>query len=196
MTPSASVLYPSFAVLPLSSIVAPYQTSVDLNVLEHLANGSGGGTSDSGGLSTSPPSRSDLGACLWGPPRAAVGGDLVSLWDRNGEHQRGGLEGGGALAGLPVGEFAPREVNFLYVAQPGGRLWRVDLSDGEVESTHRPSGMVKQGAENKGSKGRGQGNEDTAASSGFGESFEFGQLWAVNMGDLLSQVRAGTMLKC
>ncbi|CAN0154692.1 unnamed protein product, partial [Discosporangium mesarthrocarpum] len=68
----------------------------------------------------------DLGGCLWGPS-TAPGQDMDALEQTSLSLEKRGFGGG-----------AGRRVTCALVAQPGGRLWRVGLIDGEVESTHRP----------------------------------------------------------
>lgn len=55
------------------------------------------------------------------------------------------------------------------MAQPGGRLWRVGLFDGEVESMHRPTIDVDQESEENG--------------SGAACDLELGALRAADLGD-------------
>lgn len=179
--------------LLLDSMVAPYQTSVDLNVIEHFPDNSSSvdERASSAGTPILPPSRADLGACLWGPARSLVGDEMPPRDGRE-EPQWRGSQGrkafqAGALAAAAVGTAQPRPVSFAYVAQPGGKLWRVALSDGEVDSTYRPLGIAHfNGCTNKnGSTGQGLGG----ASAESGEIMEIGQLWPVYVGDLESQVR-------
>lgn len=83
---------------------------------------------------------------------------------------------------------APRPVVFAYVGQPGGKLWRVGLFDGEVESTHSPPALIN--GDGVGLEGRGVGG---ALGGG---RVELGQLRAVDVGG--SQVQSsfclGTLL--
>lgn len=60
-----------------------------------------------------------------------------------------------------------------YIAQPGGRLWRVGLSDGEVDSTFRPPIMV--------------GHSGEASGAVTGRHVEIGRMQTVHAG--ASQVK-------
>lgn len=169
-------------------MVAPYQTAVDLNVIEHFPDDSSNvdGRASSAGTPILPPSRADLGACLWGPARSLVRDEVSPRDDKEGPQRcrsqgRKSFQDGGLAAG---GTTQPRPVSFVYVAQPGGKLWRVALLDGEVDSTYRPVGIAHfNSCTNK--KGLG------TSSAGSGEIMEIGQLWPVYVGDLESQVRGG-----
>ncbi|CAM9721078.1 unnamed protein product, partial [Ectocarpus sp. 8 AP-2014] len=182
MTRKQAVLF-YFAVGEDVSIVAPHKTSVDLNVVDHTTADTG---QPSGGISSRtpppppPPSRTDFGGCLWGPAQMlGVGGSSSSSTSPSAVASgvRGRSSGGirrtperreshEALPAAAAVAAAPRAVLFAYVAQPGGRLWRVGLSDGEVESMHRPLGVD-------------EGGGGLPVESGV----ELGEMWAVDVGD-------------
>lgn len=138
-------------------------------------------------IRTLPPNLTDLGACLWGPPQMPnVGGSSPGLSAgiskvRRRENTRADRdhatpdEGGTTITGDDTTATAtPRPVLFAYVAQPGGRLWRIGLSDGEVESVHRPRVEVDEDRE---------GEEKGEVSLADGGGVELGYLRAVDVGD-------------
>lgn len=167
--------------MPLNprSMVAPYETTVDLNIVHQAAedtlqpNGAVAGTVPP---CVRPPSTADLGGCLWGPPQ----GPLVESSRPPQVNSLPGSNNPSHLGDLPDPPVeAPRPVICAYVAQPGGKLWRVGLYDGEVESTHSPPVLVDGGGEELG--GRGEGGTWS------GDRVELGQLRAVDVGG--SQVK-------
>ncbi|CAM9352115.1 unnamed protein product [Scytosiphon promiscuus] len=192
----AVLLY--FAVGEDVSAIAPHQTCVDLNVIEHPpaaddlgppGTSSGSGSGSGSGRSCAPPpppARTDFGACLWGPPQLpCVGRDTLSGGgDSAWRNARGGdrtpNKRRNSTSESPP---APRPVLFAYVAQPGGRLWRIGLSDGEVESMHRPPVEIDEDMEERG----------VAAESGV----ELGHLRAVDVGDARALLcwRSGVQFK-
>ncbi|CAN0051728.1 unnamed protein product, partial [Ectocarpus sp. 12 AP-2014] len=181
MTRKQAVLF-YFAVGEDVSIFAPHKTSVDLNVVDHTTADTGqpsSGNSSRTPPPPPPPSRTDFGGCLWGPAQMpGVGGSSSSTSSSAGASGARGRSSGGmrrtperresyeALPAAAAVAAAPRAVLFAYVAQPGGRLWRVGLSDGEVESMHRPLGVD-------------EGGGDLPVESGV----ELGEMWAVDVGD-------------
>eukprot|EP00903_Cladosiphon_okamuranus_P019892 g18284.t1 len=183
------------------SAVAPHQTFVDLNVVEHAPPTD---TRHSRGspatrTRTPPPNLTDLGACLWGPPQMpnvgrsspgpSIGINMSEVRRRERgssrpdcdrdyttpDKDKGGTprRGDDALAAA-----TPRPVLFAYVAQPGGRLWRIGLSDGEVESMHRPRVEVDEDRDRGG-----EWEEKGGVSSAGGGGVELGYLRAVDVGD-------------
>ncbi|CBN79837.2 hypothetical protein (Partial), partial [Ectocarpus siliculosus] len=182
MTRKQAVLF-YFAVGEDVSIVAPHKTSVDLNVVDHTTADTGqpsGGNSSRTPPPPPPPSRTDFGGCLWGPAQMPGVGGSSSSSSTSSSAVAGGARGRSsagmrtperresceALPAAAAVAAAPRAVLFAYVAQPGGRLWRVGLSDGEVESTHRPLGVD-------------EGGDGLPVESGV----ELGEMWAVDVGD-------------
>ncbi|CAM9596234.1 unnamed protein product, partial [Ectocarpus sp. 13 AM-2016] len=163
MTRKQAVLF-YFAVGEDVSIFAPHKTSVDLNVVDYTTADTeqpNSGNSSRTPPPPPPPSRTDFGGCLWGPAQMpGVGG---SGGIRRTPERRESYEALPAAAAVAA---APRAVLFAYVAQPGGRLWRVGLSDGEVESMHRPLGVD-------------EGGGGLQVESGV----ELGEMWAVDVGD-------------
>lgn len=150
--PASPVLVPS--------LNAPYETFVDLN----LTTQSAGGASGVEGMPSTcdpprPPSDTDLGGCLWGPRQnesdggsggASQSGGIAATRETGPPGRQGSLR---SLSGSNI----PRSVTFAYVAQPGGRLWRVGLLDGEVESTFRPPVLARASGVG-GSSGAGTGS--------------------------------------
>lgn len=158
----------------MCSIIAPYQASVDLNVLPQDPREENEeekyGTEVSGGFLLS------LGGCLWGPSATHNTGTSTILGST------GSLYGPGALGDQPLRQawsdltvVTPRAVVFAYVAQPGGKLWRVGLSDGEVESTHLLPPLY----------GGGDGSlQDIDEASAVAEGLlEIGNIWTVQVGE-------------
>lgn len=146
-------------------MVAPHEITVDLNVLLESATGTVQEGSKRARVPSvnsrhlpSPPSQADLGACLWGPPQESNAEEVSSAGDnpdssgkRKGSRKRGKAPRGqkGHPKPKPDPKPALRPVSFAYVAQPGGKLWRVSLSDGEVDSTHCPAVAVDSTKKNK-----------------------------------------------
>ena len=197
-SPSSYLVLSRITCPPTYSIVAPHQTSVDLNVVQQPAptdtqhrHPTGTAGSPPPRTRTPPPNLTDLGACLWGPPQMpnvgrsspARGPAAPGSEGRRGDkshRDRPTLEKGGAPQAGDDPEPAPRPVLFAYVAQPGGRLWRIGLSDGEVESMHRPRVEVDEERERE---------EGAGLAGGLGGGVELGYLRAVDVGD--ARVRHG-----
>lgn len=167
---------------------------MDLNVIDHTTDDTGGphGDNNSGTPPPPPPpppSRTDFGGCLWGPAQMPGVGGSSSSSSRSASTSavvsgaRGRSDGGrrrtperrDSYEAMPAAAAAaaPRAVLFAYVAQPGGRLWRVGLSDGEVESMHRPLGI-----------------DEGVGGLPVNTGVELGEMWAVDVGDARVRERA------
>lgn len=169
----SSAVPPAFA----PSLVAPRKTFVDLNVLDERARDSSDQANGSAGHThpRSPPSRSDLGGCLWGPTQGSATGRKPPA---EAHSHVAGSDSSKPEQSAKAQMSALRQVSFAYVAQPGGKLWRVGLLDGEVASTHCPPVKIDGDSDGRGDVSGG---------------VELGQLRAVDVGG--SQVGKGLLLE-
>lgn len=156
---------------------------MDLNLTAHVAEAVDRANEGIPGTSKPPPppSKADLGGCLWGPPNSCDAASSRSAGVEQAVREPGALDDQPLHQAFTVGG-VPRTVAFAYVAQPGGRLWRVGLSDGEVESTFRPP-VCAQGA------GVDTACRDVARGAVTGGHVEIGRVQTVTVGD--SQVCDG-----